>query len=177
VLLLLLTPRYRQAETKAGSLISALFHGTLRSEVRKGRGPLSVKVEPFHCLQLDLSSTDTSSSTSSSSSTGSSSTGRRGSAQQQQQPASLQAALQAFFSGEALEGVRGGHQLVVRASRQCAIEALPRVLTLHLKQYSYDKGRGQARRIGRYAALITTCKTVFMHTHTYDRVTAAHCMS
>jgi hypothetical protein len=139
-----LTPCYRQAETKAGSLISALFHGTLRSEVRKGRGPLSVKVEPFHCLQLDLSSTDTSTSNSSSSS----STSRRGSAQQQQ-PASLQAALQAFFSGEALEGVRGGHQLVVRASRQCAIEALPRVLTLHLKQYSYDKGRGQARRTGR----------------------------
>jgi hypothetical protein len=143
-----LTPCYRQAETKAGSLISALFHGTLRSEVRKGRGPLSVKVEPFHCLQLDLSSTDTSSSTSSSSTGSGSSTSRRGSAQQQQ-PAALQAALQAFFSGEALEGVRGGHQLVVRASRQCAIEALPRVLTLHLKQYSYDKGRGQARRTGR----------------------------
>ncbi|KAG5185470.1 hypothetical protein JKP88DRAFT_354191 [Tribonema minus] len=139
----------RQAEARAAaveSVITRVFHGTLRSEAshtsQLGRAPLSVMVEPFHCLQLPVPPPDAPPARPPAG-------GSYRGAPHRPPPLQLEAMLAAFFGGEVLEGVRGGGRGVVRAQRQSALESLPRVLTLQLKQYAFHRAHGTALRTGR----------------------------
>ncbi|CAB1103092.1 unnamed protein product [Ectocarpus sp. CCAP 1310/34] len=69
----------------------------------------------------------------------------------------LEAALSALFGGEAVAGVKGKRNLEVKASRTLTLEQAPKVLTLHLKQFSFHPELGPrklARRV-RYPLELT----------------------
>ncbi|CAM9231877.1 unnamed protein product [Phaeothamnion confervicola] len=55
---------------------------------------------------------------------------------------SVHEALAAFFSGEVLDGVKGGHNVEVKALKSVSLDRLPHFLTLHLKQFFFDQLRG-----------------------------------
>ncbi|CBJ29221.1 conserved unknown protein [Ectocarpus siliculosus] len=69
----------------------------------------------------------------------------------------LESALSALFGGEAVAGVKGKRNLEVKASRTLTLEQAPKVLTLHLKQFSFHPELGPrklARRV-RYPLELT----------------------
>ncbi|CAM9553139.1 unnamed protein product [Pylaiella littoralis] len=62
----------------------------------------------------------------------------------------LESALAALFGGETVAGVKGRRNVEVKASRTLTLEQAPKVLTLHLKQFSFHPELGPrklARRV------------------------------
>eukprot|EP00752_Nemacystus_decipiens_P003297 g3051.t1 len=69
----------------------------------------------------------------------------------------LESALEALFAGESVAGVKGRRNVEVKASRTLSLEQPPKVLTLHLKQFSFHPQLGPrklARRV-RYPLELT----------------------
>eukprot|EP00903_Cladosiphon_okamuranus_P022691 g20884.t1 len=74
----------------------------------------------------------------------------------------LESALEALFGGESVAGVKGRRNVEVKASRTLSLEQPPRVLTLHLKQFSFHPQLGPrklARRV-RYPLELTVATRI-----------------
>ena len=93
------------------SMVTKIFGGTLRSVVRKkGVGlKASASIEPFFSIPLDIKS---------------------------EQVNSVSDALNLYMAAEKLSDYTD-NDVNVEASKQCSIETLPKVLTLHLKRFDY----------------------------------------
>ncbi|CAN0058012.1 unnamed protein product [Ectocarpus sp. 8 AP-2014] len=82
----------------------------------------------------------------------------------------LESALSALFGGEAVAGVKGKRNLEVKASRTLTLEQAPKVLTLHLKQFSFHPELGPrklARRV-RYPLELTVPTLVMSPSLRYE---------
>lgn len=118
-------------DTYAQSIISHTFGGKQRSSVRKhgqggqqGSSKASVTIQPFYCLHLDIDKPNIK---------------------------TLEDAIDAYMEPEKLEGYTDDTRGVeVQASKQTTIEALPRVLIIHLKRFAYDSS--QARKLDKYVS-------------------------
>eukprot|EP00638_Chattonella_subsalsa_P001763 CAMPEP_0117763680 /NCGR_PEP_ID=MMETSP0947-20121206/18836_1 /TAXON_ID=44440 /ORGANISM="Chattonella subsalsa, Strain CCMP2191" /LENGTH=512 /DNA_ID=CAMNT_0005585541 /DNA_START=92 /DNA_END=1627 /DNA_ORIENTATION=- len=104
-------------EGKNRTLISNIFHGTLRSDLKKGgTSQISATLQPFQCIQLDIRNPSIS---------------------------RIEDALSAFFTEEPIDGLRSEkNNQKVNALKQYTFEALPSVLILHLKRFCYDPIEG-----------------------------------
>jgi len=94
------------------TFVSELFRGVLRSELKRARSKPSVTKEPFMCLQLEID-----------------------------RPVvrELDDALRLYFEPESLEGyMLEATEQAVEAKKHFTIEALPEILVLHLKRFSYN---------------------------------------
>ncbi|CAM9966981.1 unnamed protein product [Scytosiphon promiscuus] len=194
------------------SVVTGLFYGMFRSEVKKHGAKPSVTLEAFHCLQLDLDPPPSSAASQNNNpsngyngstwgagaghgdfyssngggrgGSGGSAWGTAGGRGQQHKPRGegynsgggggawggawsgggagsvpspggpgatvLESALAALFGGEAVSGVKGKQDMEVKASRTLTLEQAPKVLTLHLKQFSFHPELGPrklARRV------------------------------
>ena len=106
-------------EFHTSSYITAVFEANMRSSLQKPGSKLSVTVQPFRCLSLDL--------------------GR---------PAirSVQDALHDFLAPELLEDVPGGR---AQGRKTLTFDSLPHVLVLHLKRFAFDHRTGASTKLER----------------------------
>lgn len=103
------------------SPVSSIFGGKLRSELKITGNKLSVTLEPYSPLQLDIGSPEVS---------------------------NIIDALRGLTRAEAMQGEflsSKGQQ--ARATKQVFIETLPPVLILHLKRFHYDNTTKRAEKI------------------------------
>lgn len=115
-------PKQRAATTQtSGSIlldspITKIFGGTLRSELKVQNQKMSVTMEPFQPLQLDIGSPDVN---------------------------NIVDALKALTTPERLTGdFKSMNGVPGTATKQVLIEKLPNVLILHLKRFQYDNYGG-----------------------------------
>ena len=94
-------------------------------------------VEPFHCIQLPVPEFHDSVPN------------RSGKTAPAIPHLRLENLLTSFFEGEVVEGSKSSQGLAAKVRKQSVIETLPQILTLHLKQYSFNMGLAQVRRTGR----------------------------
>ncbi|KAK5070857.1 hypothetical protein LTR64_003831 [Lithohypha guttulata] len=107
--------------TNADSPITNIFGGKLRSELKVAGNKLSVTLEPYQPLQLDIGSP---------------------------QVSNIIDALKGLTKPESMQGdFHSARGTKTTATKQVFIETLPPVLILHLKRFQYDSSTNRAEKI------------------------------
>ena len=103
------------------SPVTSIFGGKLRSELKVAGNKLSVTLEPYSPLQLDIGSPEVS---------------------------NIIDALKGLTRAEAMQGeFQSAKGQQTKATKQVFIETLPSVLILHLKRFHYDSTTKRAEKI------------------------------